>query len=268
MCRFSGSHIDSRTVGRSALPTARIFALIALALVVLCWGCSSSAPSYHKRSKAKGQPKPYKVRGRWYTPLPHARDFRQRGTASWYGSDFHGKKTSNGERYNMYDMTAAHKTLPLGTWVRVRNLDNNRQIEVRVNDRGPFVRGRVIDLSYTAAKKLGVLGPGTAPVEIVAIGVETTQATASASAAPAKPVDFFSGNFTFQVGAFKNRANAQAMLAQLDQRYQFAHIVPYDNGVDILYRVRVGRCHDLDTANRYESILIDHGFSEVFVVAE
>ncbi|MDZ7597942.1 MAG: septal ring lytic transglycosylase RlpA family protein [Desulfobacterales bacterium] len=114
-------------------------------------------------------PKPYQVYGTWYQPLTHARGFTENGRASWYGEKFHGRRTSNGEIYDMYALTAAHKTLPFDTYVKVRNLDNNRSIVVKINDRGPFVSGRIIDLSYTAAKEIGVVGPGTAPVEVVAL---------------------------------------------------------------------------------------------------
>ena len=134
--------------------------------IFLCYGCTTVEPP----PTTPGKPKPYKVGSNWYQPLAHAQGFKQRGQASWYGRDFHGKKTSNGEIYNMHAMTAAHKTLPFGTYVTVSNLDNNRNLDVRINDRGPFVRGRIIDLSYAAAKKLGLVGPGTAYVEIVALG--------------------------------------------------------------------------------------------------
>jgi rare lipoprotein A len=112
-----------------------------------------------------GPNKPYEVFGRWYTPLTGDAPLQERGLASWYGSKFHGKPTSNGERYDMYAMTAAHKTMPLPSYARVRNPANGREIIVRVNDRGPFHGGRVIDLSYTAALKLGVLN-AVAPVEV------------------------------------------------------------------------------------------------------
>jgi rare lipoprotein A len=120
---------------------------------------TSSRPNY---------PKPYKISGKWYQPLPYARGYRERGLASWYGKKFHGRKTANGETYNMYGISAAHKTLPLGTYVTVKNLDNGKTLVVRINDRGPFVKGRIIDLSYGAAKKLGVVGPGTARVDVLA----------------------------------------------------------------------------------------------------
>src|SRR5574337_879684 len=96
----------------------------------------------------------------------------QTGTASWYGPGFHGNRTSSGEIYDQYDLTAAHQTLPLGTRVAVTNLQNNRTVEVRINDRGPFVKGRAIDLSYAAARNLGMIGPGTVPVRIEVLGID------------------------------------------------------------------------------------------------
>ncbi len=234
-----------------------------LGLVLIFAGCSSSVPPPSK----PGYPRPYKVMGKWYHPLPHARGFKQRGLASWYGKKFHGRRTSNGEVYDMYAMTAAHKTLPLGTYVRVRNLANNRTEVVRVNDRGPFVRGRIIDLSYTAASKLGIVGPGTARVEIEAIGVPAGTVTASGEQ-KFVPIDYYSGNFTFQVGAFRVRENAERLRRKLARSYKNAHIVPYFNGRETLYRVRVGRCSDLDVANQYEKHLIENGYPETFTVAE
>jgi rare lipoprotein A len=115
-----------------------------------------------------GPNKPYEVLGRWYSPASTDIAWRETGLASWYGAKFHGRPTASGERYDMYAMTAAHKTLPLPSYVRVRNPANGREVVLRVNDRGPFVDGRVIDLSYTAALRLGVLG-GVAPVEVVRI---------------------------------------------------------------------------------------------------
>lgn len=214
-----------------------------------------------------GYPKPYKVLGKWYQPLPHARGFKQRGTASWYGDKFHGKRTSSGEVYNMYAMTAAHKTLPLGTYVKVRNLNNTRSIVVRINDRGPFVRGRIIDLSYKGANELGVVGPGTARVEVEAIGVPTGKATADGQR-KFVPIDYYSGNFTFQVGAFGLRENAERLRLKLAQNYKNAHIASYFNGRETLYRVRVGKCSDLDVATQYEKHLIENGYPDTFAVAE
>jgi rare lipoprotein A len=209
-------------------------------------------------------PKPYKALGQWYQPLPDARGFKQTGIASWYGEDFHGKKTSSGEIYDMYAESAAHKTLPLGTIVRVRNLDNNREMEIRINDRGPFVTGRVIDLSYACASKLGVVGPGTVPIELVAVG--TTALTANSGAGSA---DFYyQGNFTIQVGAFSDRNNAERLKAKLDKSYQNAHIQPYDTGREIFYRVRVTKCSSLEQAIQNEKMMSSGGYDGAFAVAE
>jgi rare lipoprotein A len=204
-----------------------------------------------------GEPRPYKALGQWYQPLPDAKGFRQEGIASWYGPDFHGKRTSSGEAYDMHGMTAAHKTLPLGTLVRVRNLQNQRTVELRINDRGPFVGSRVIDLSYEAARQLGVIGPGTAAVEVVAIGVLA-----------GSPVDLYTGNFTFQVGAFSSRESAEKLRAELNPRFGNAHIVEFDRGDRLFYRVRVGKSTSLKEAIAYEAHLIRNGFPDAFVVAD
>ena len=238
--------------------------LVLASLVYLIAGCTTSAPPPPK--PPAGHPKPYKVFGKWYQPLPDSKGFRQRGIASWYGKDFHGKKTSNGEIYNMYAMTAAHKTLPLGTFVEVRNLENNHRVKVRINDRGPFVRGRIIDLSYSAASEIGVVGPGTARVEVIALA--TPAATGGAMPPSYKPVDLYTGNFTFQIGAFVNLENARRLSAQLNEKYVNAHITVYDRGDQIFYRVRVGKFTTLKQAEAQEPILIRDGYPDLFIVAE
>ena len=239
----------------------RLPAIITMA--ALTAGCSTPAPA---PKVSKGQPRPYRVQGTWYKPMAEAGQFRQRGTASWYGRKFHGRKTSSGEVYNMHAMTAAHKTLPLGTWVEVTNLDNGRKVRVRINDRGPFVRGRIIDLSYAAARKLDMVGPGTAPVEIVALGA--SQAGNTRRQAAYRPLDYFSGNFTFQVGAFTDPENARRLVSRLDPLYKNTHIAVFNDGRRTYYRVRVGLCRDLATAREYEQQLIRNGFPEAFLVAE
>lgn len=118
----------------------------------------------------KATQRSYVIRGIRYHPILSARGFRETGIASWYGGKFHGRRTANGEVYNMYAMTAAHKTLPMGTILRVKSLTNGRKITVRINDRGPFIRGRVIDLSYAAARELGMIRDGVKKVRITAIG--------------------------------------------------------------------------------------------------
>ena len=243
-----------------------ISAFIALALLVTFFvnGCSLS-----REPKTKpGHPRPYKVLGKWYEPIPSAKGYTEKGKASWYGKDFHGKKTANGEIYNMYAMTAAHKTLPLGTWVRVENLENGKEIEVRINDRGPFVKGRIIDLSYAAAKNLGVVGPGTAPVKIVALGTPIPSAKGERAPRSYIPGNYDTGNFTIQVGAFTVRENAERMKSQMGKTYQNAHIVTYQAGGQVFYRVRVSKTDSLKQAKKFEAALVARGFTDAFVVAE
>jgi rare lipoprotein A len=139
---------------------------------------------------SNGNPDSYEVYGDRYIVLKDARGYKERGYASWYGKKFHGQRTSSGEPYDMFKMTAAHKTLPIPCYARVTNLDNGKSVVVRINDRGPFHEGRIIDLSYTAAVKLGSLGKGSIPVEVEAIDpsmpVPSTQ-FAGTRAAPARP---------------------------------------------------------------------------------
>lgn len=149
----------------------------------------------------------------------------EQGVASWYGVPFNGHRTSDGEIYNMYQFTAAHRTLPFGSIVQVTDLTTGRQVNVRINDRGPFVNNRIIDLSYSAAKALGMLGPGTAPVRLDVVSGPNPIA----------------GVFGVQIGAFAVEANAERLRAGLSARYSPVSIVPYDSPNGMFYRVRVGQ---------------------------
>lgn len=160
---------------------------------------ADAIPRAEPRSSSGNSPV-YEVFGKTYRVLDAAKGFRERGTASWYGKKFHGHKTASGERYDMYQMTAAHKSLPLPSYVRVTRLDNGKSVVVRVNDRGPFHSGRVIDLSYAAAAKLGMLGTGSTPVEIVALD----------PLEPAPPSDRW-----LQVAVYADPINAVAMREEL-----------------------------------------------------
>lgn len=241
----------------------RLLAVSAL-LILFVYGCAGKKPTH----RPPGHTKPYEINGKWYRPIPHTNDFRERGIASWYGKKFHGRKTANGEIYDMYGMTAAHKTLPLGIHVRVVNLSNRKQVDVRINDRGPFVRGRIIDLSYTAAKKIGIVGPGTAKVEIIALDSAMPSGSKSGSRLSAAPIDLNKGNFSFQVGAFRNRKNAEEQKKHLAKKYRNVRIARYDSGDGIFYRVRVGKFSNLNQAGDQEEILIRDGYANVFIVAE
>ena len=244
--------------------------LLSLAVLAIggCQTASSPPPPPTETPAApSGYPTPYRVGRQWYQPIPDAEGFHERGTASWYGHEFHGRKTSNGEIYDMYGVSAAHKTLPFGTVVRVHNLHNGRDLAVRINDRGPFVKGRIIDLSYGAAEKLGVIGPGTAPVEIVALAAPARTVRQPGGQERLVPVDLTSGNFTFQVGAFQDRNNAERLADRLKQIYQHVHVASFDRGDGLFHRVRVGRATTLKEADAYEQALVSQGF-DVFIVEE
>lgn len=168
----------------------------------------------------------------------------------------------------MYAMTAAHKTLPFSTYVSVRNLENNRKIEVRINDRGPFVRGRIIDLSYTAAKKLGVVGPGTANVEIIALGTPNRSDISKSTGQSYTPSNYYQGNFTVQIGAFSEWINAEKLRKKLARSYENVHITAYFDGNDTFYRVRAGKYSSLEEADRKEEFMIQNGYENAFAIAE
>ncbi len=149
------------------------------------WQVPEPQPRHEPRSRY-GNPDSYEVFGKRYSVLPSAKGYRERGIASWYGTKFHGRRTSSGEPYDMFAITAAHKSLPLPSYVRVTNLENGRSLIVRVNDRGPFHPGRIIDLSYTAAVRLGVYAKGSARVEVTALEPgDPITPTAPAAPAPA-----------------------------------------------------------------------------------
>ncbi len=223
--------------------------------------------------------KPYQIAGRWYYPLQSAEGYDEVGIASWYGRDFHGKKTANGEIYDMHAMSAAHKTLPLPTMVRVTNLDNGRSVVVRVNDRGPFVKSRLIDLSYAAARALGYDRKGTARVRVQALsgGVATSPppvrvpVSRGASGTPASvapPSDVLPPDAVFvQVGAFSSYANAQRMKAQLRG---FSPVVVQRKLLPrgAIYRVRIGPIREMSRVEQMVLALQQSGFAQAIVVIE
>lgn len=192
------------------------------------------------RSK-RGNPPFYEVYGVRYTVMQSSGGYREKGVASWYGKKFHGRDTSSGERYNMYAMTAAHKTLPLPTNVRVTNLTTGKSIIVRVNDRGPFVKNRLIDLSYSAAQALDVVANGTAMVEVVALNGSNNNPSAAQSSYTSRQYANNAGDMYLQVGAFGELGNAQKLAQQLT-RNGIANVQVRESSDESpkLYRVRVG----------------------------
>jgi len=199
---------------------------VAVAVALLVAGCSSkpkpgravtvdAVPRAEPESRY-GNPDTYTVRGKTYRVRDSNHGYRERGIASWYGPGFHGKRTASGEIYNMYAMTAAHPTLRLPAYVRVTNLENGRSVVVRVNDRGPFVENRIIDLSYAAAKQLDMISSGTARVEVEVVGPNPVAAMPAVSRVNTSRQPLFGrGNVFIQVGAFSEMANARRLMQWL-----------------------------------------------------
>ncbi len=212
----------------------------------------------------------YTVFGKQYQVLDSAKGFTERGIASWYGSKFHGRDTASGEKYNMYDMTAAHKNLPIPVFVRVKNLDNGQELIVKVNDRGPFVDGRIIDLSFAAARKLGIYESGTANVEIEALSeayrredATVTQLANVPSSAQPDAGDVSSSDAKYawvvQLGAFQDEANASNLLNQVTVDLPAQRSINHDKNAQ-LYRVIVGPVSTIEEADRLRLALASTGF--------
>jgi peptidoglycan lytic transglycosylase len=282
------------------------------AAATLQWGCASNAPKSAPREGSapigpsgasersdRGNPPFYDVLGRRYYVLSSSDGYRARGVASWYGRDFQGLSTSSGETYNMLALTAAHKTLPIPTWVEVTNLENGRRVVVKVNDRGPFVDDRLIDLSYAAARELDMIRDGTARVEIRALASAlepaptlttarlgpppgaSSPAFAPAPAAPSAPAH---GGIALissadaaelptsaggapplfaQVGAFSDGANAARLVDRLrSSGFAAAFVVSEPDGRRTLHRVRVGPLQDEREFDQVRARLRALGFGE------
>ena len=255
--------------------TARFSRLALVAGLLVLGGCSLSSrdsgpsrqmnfshlenavPKHEKRTRA-GNPATYVVLGKRYYVKKESTGYVERGPASWYGKKFHGRKTSNGEIYNMYAMTAAHKTLPIPTYLQVTNLDNGKSVVVRVNDRGPFHGNRIIDLSYAAASKLGYASNGVGNVELRAIEpgqATTTTASRSSTPAPVARAASTSSNQLFlQLGSFISQYNAESLRAQLAlNNVTSAEVQRTEVDRKSIYRVRIGPIASTEEADSLAS---------------
>ena len=286
--------MTQHTVLSRSLRLVHLLALILLA--GLAFGCASKTQE-DRGGDSSGKPdkkgqgpripatqRPYVINGITYYPIPSAIGYIEQGIASWYGEPFHGKKTANGETYNMYSDTAAHKTLPMNTVLLVKNMENGRSTIVRINDRGPFVQERIIDLTYTKAQELDIVGRGTARVEIVAMATqppgreqpvaatlakppaETGKPPAGAGKPEPPPVkappvpDFDKGNFYVQVGAFTKIENARTLARAFAKRGRDVVIQQYPAAGMNLYRVMIFASNSLRKAKVYEKELQAEGF--------
>lgn len=256
-----------------------------------------AVPKAEPRSRY-GNPRSYVVHGKRYHTLRSSRGYVERGIASWYGRKFHGRKTSSGERFDMYAMTAAHKSLPLPTYVLVTHLENGRQVVVRVNDRGPFHANRLIDLSYAAARKLGIFGNGTGFVEVRAVGPGTEPLQVARAAAPSAPAPAvrparslepeeappeqttnhvpapapappMTVRLFLQAGAFSERVNAERLSDRLRPvAGKLVYVSPIIVDGTALYRVRVGPIPDVVKADQLTNRIIAMGMEAPRIVLE
>jgi rare lipoprotein A len=191
----------------------------------------------------------YEVYGVRYSVMDTSIGYKERGVASWYGKKFHGRDTSSGERYDMYAMTAAHKSLPLPTIARVTNLNNGKSVIVRINDRGPFVKNRIIDMSYAAAIELDMTAAGTAMVEVEALTAGKADASKNIISAANDP----DSRMYLQVGAFGEQGNARSLAARLNSNGITKVAVHESNDENpVLYRVRIG---PVDSVGEYDQIV-------------
>ncbi len=215
------------------------------ALLTLICACATPPP-----------PGGYQVFGKNYVPLDTATGYSEVGLASWYGTGFHGKKTANGEIYNMHARTAAHKLLPLGTVVEVTDLGSGHTVTARINDRGPFVDGRIIDLSRTLAADLDMLNRGTARVRVTAV---------AGPGGVSPPRQDLPGRYVWQVGAFTVRDNATHLAGSLRAQFGAAQVVSYDRGDALFHRVQVGPYPGLEQAQRALPRLVSAGLTPFLV---
>ena len=212
-----------------------------------------------------GNPETYSVLGQRYRVLDSAESFRESGIASWYGKKFHGRKTSSGEVYDMYQLTAAHKHLPVPTFVRVTRRDNGDSIIVKVNDRGPFVEDRVIDLSYAAAAQLGMLESGTAPVHVEALTSHLPDSSIVATAPESVALQPSGRQHYIQLGAFGNTVNAEQLLGRVEAHVGMPGQILHDRA-RALYRVHLGPVADRATLDSTLSVLASHGITDYTMV--
>ena len=254
--------LPMKCVRSGASPVRLLLLSSILFILLICTGVSFAA----KQKRVPATQRPYIINNRLYSPLPSAIGYEEFGIASWYGSDFHGHATSNGETYNMHDITAAHKLLPMHTMLLVTNLDNGKETVVRVNDRGPFVQGRIIDLSYGAARKIALVKSGTARVKITALGEVRTNKTTGRQRFK-NHAELRSGEYYVQIGAFTQKYNS----IKLQEKFLVAGHRTVMKKTKIngqtFYRVQVYVGRTLNSARRSEQALLDKGYKGAFVLA-
>lgn len=218
----------------------------------------NATPKYEPYSR-RGN-KPYTVYGESYNVMNTGQGFTETGRASWYGEKFHGYETSNGEPYDMYSMSGAHKTLPLPSYAKITNLENNKQVIIRINDRGPFHSDRILDVSYAAAYKLGMLATGTARIKLEVIYIGSIAGTSSAIASIND-----TGNHYIQLVASKDRAKLNKIAKELERKYQVkTRVQPVNN----MFRLQLGPIGQAELADKMLNKVKQDGYPESYIVHE
>lgn len=218
----------------------------------------NATPKYEPYSR-RGN-KPYTVYGESYNVMNTGQGFTETGRASWYGEKFHGYETSNGEPYDMYSMSGAHKTLPLPSYAKITNLENNKQVIIRINDRGPFHSDRILDVSYAAAYKLGMLATGTARIKLEVIYIGSIAGTSSAIASIND-----TGNHYIQLVASKDCAKLNKIAKELERKYQVkTRVQPVNN----MFRLQLGPIGQAELADKMLNKVKQDGYPESYIVHE
>lgn len=234
--------------------------IISLCIALLTISCGNKvqhrAPKSYTQEITYG--KPYVVNGIKYYRIQSVSKFQQKGIASWYGAYWQGRLTANGEKYDMYAQTAAHKTLPLGSMVHVKNLDNGKTAIVRINDRGPFVKGRIIDMSFWGAKQIGIVDVGTANVKLTLLSESKDSLVVQG-----QTVDIDKGNFVVQIASYSDIQNAKKMKIKYSRAQIFK---TYKNG-KTLYRLKITGFNSRSSAERYKNS-IQSELPDAFITAE
>ena len=273
---MSKLQVDAPTgVSKTAVPgslspgritTVRSLPIFLLSLIALGFLVTASQPATAGNQSTQPAQQPSIIDNLVYRPAPTTASYKETGIASWYGPDFNGRPTSNGELYDMYEQTAAHKRLPMNTMLLVSNLENGKNTIVRVNDRGPFVQGRIIDLSYTAAQKLDLVDNGTAKVQVTTLKpvVDNSSDTDTESG---RDITYNLGDFYVQIGAFGQKNNAVKLQKRFSDASHATIIQEFFSQKSILYRVCAYAGQELRGAYKVEDALHKDGWRETFLVA-
>lgn len=265
VCRYTPLAALSRLFSDQLICAKQLWPLLGVGVLLAFFLWSLIPFSAQANTSWSVDDKPYTLGEKIYFHLPPDDSFVQNGLASWYGPSFHGRRTSNGERFDMYSLTAAHKTLPMDTVVLVKNLENGKQTVVRINDRGPYLGGRILDLSHKAAHTLGLKQQGTAKVQIVALA--EGEVDESRKVTKLLRTNLEEGEFFVQIGSFSQHNNALRLQQRFNDAGHTAQVQQAARDNSLLYRVHVYVGKTLQAAKIAEKALLQSGYRGAFIIA-